>query len=145
MRLLVVVNKTQIYPVNTRCGTHYTPTHITQSIKLGYQRVLVVHYSLGFTAYKAASWGVFFRRGTPKDAVYKDYKAKPLVRRSVHPRILQLRVLVVHYSLGFTAYKAASGGVFFRCGTPKDAVYKDYKAKPLVRRSVHPRILQFHM
>ena len=33
-----------------------------------------------------------------------------------------LRVLVVHYSLGFTAYKAESGGVFFRCGTPKDAV-----------------------
>ena len=53
------------------------------------------------------------------------------------------RVLVVHYSLGFTAYKAVSGGVFFRCGTPKDAVFKDYKAKPLVQRSVHPRILQF--
>ena len=30
--------------------------------------------------------------------------------------------LVVHYSLGFTAYKAESGGVFFLCGTPKDAV-----------------------
>ena len=43
-----------------------------------------------------------------------------------------MRVLVVHYSLGFTAYKAASGGVFFRFGTPKDAVYKDYKTKPLV-------------
>ena len=52
-------------------------------------------------------------------------------------------VLVVHYSLSFTSYKAASGGVFFRCGTPKDAVYKDYKAKPLVRRSVHLRILQY--
>ena len=38
LRLLVVVNKAQIYPVNTRCGTHYTPTHITQSIKLGYHR-----------------------------------------------------------------------------------------------------------
>ena len=36
MRLLVVVNKAQIYLVNTRCGTHHTPTHITQSIKLGY-------------------------------------------------------------------------------------------------------------
>ena len=47
----------------------------------------------------------------------KDCKAKPLVRRSVH-----LSVLVVHYSLGFIAYKAESGGVFFRCGTPKDAV-----------------------
>ena len=32
--------------------------------------------------------------------------------------------------------------VFFRCGTPKDAVQKDYKAKPLVRRSIHSRILQ---
>ena len=49
---------------------------------------------------------------------------------------------MVHYSLSFIVYKAASGGIFFRCGTPKDAVYKDYKAKPLVRRSVHPRILQ---
>ena len=54
----------------------------------------------------------------------------------------QGRVLVVHYSLGFIAYKAANGGIFFRCGTLKDAVYKDYKAKPLVRRFVHPRILQ---
>ena len=27
--------------------------------------------------------------------------------------------LVVHYSLGFTAYKAASEGVFLRCGTPR--------------------------
>ena len=34
LRLLVVVNKAQIYLVNTRCGTHHTPTHITQSIKL---------------------------------------------------------------------------------------------------------------
>ena len=25
--------------------------------------------------------------------------------------------LVVHYSLGFTAYKAANGGVFLQCGT----------------------------
>ena len=55
---------------------------------------------------------------------------------------LHLRVLVVHYSLGFTAYKAESGGVFFRSGTPKGCGVKDYKAKPLVRRSVHPRILQ---
>ena len=29
------------------------------------------------------------------------------------------RSLVVHYSLGFTAYKAASGGVYLRCGTPR--------------------------
>ena len=38
LRFLVVVNKAQIYPVNIRCGTHYTPTHITQSIKLGYHK-----------------------------------------------------------------------------------------------------------
>ena len=38
MRLFVVVNKAQIYPVNTRCGTHHTSTHITQSIKLGHHR-----------------------------------------------------------------------------------------------------------
>ena len=39
LRLIVVVNKTQTYLVNTRCGTHYTPTHITQSIKLGYHNL----------------------------------------------------------------------------------------------------------
>ena len=57
----------------------------------GFPLALVVHYSLDFTAYKAASGGIFFRCGI-------------------------LRVLMVHYSLGFTAYKAASGGVFLRCG-----------------------------
>ena len=51
LRLLVVVNKTQIYPVNIRCGTHYTPTHITQSIKLGYHSIFCyvfdfVHFKL---------------------------------------------------------------------------------------------------
>ena len=35
LRLLVVVNKTQIYSINTRCGTHHTLSHITQLIKLG--------------------------------------------------------------------------------------------------------------
>ena len=35
LRLLVVVNKAHIYPVNIRCGTHHIPTHIRQSIKLG--------------------------------------------------------------------------------------------------------------
>ena len=39
LRLLVVVNKAQFNPVNTRCGTHHTPTHITQSIKLGYHNL----------------------------------------------------------------------------------------------------------
>ena len=39
LRLLVVVNKSQIYPVNTQCGTHHTTTHITQSIKLGYHNL----------------------------------------------------------------------------------------------------------
>ena len=38
LRLLTVVNKAQFNPVNTRCGTHYTPTHIIQSIKLGHHR-----------------------------------------------------------------------------------------------------------
>ena len=36
MRLLIVVNKAQIYQVNNRCKIHHTSTHITQSIKLGY-------------------------------------------------------------------------------------------------------------
>ena len=39
LRLIVVVNKAQIYLVNTRCGTHHTPTHITQSIKLGHHMI----------------------------------------------------------------------------------------------------------
>ena len=37
--LLIVVNKPQFNPVNTRCGTHHTPTHITQSIKLGHHNL----------------------------------------------------------------------------------------------------------
>ena len=45
LRLLVVVNKAQIYPVNTRCGTHHTPTQITQSIKLGYHTVNMVKFN----------------------------------------------------------------------------------------------------
>ena len=45
MRLLVVVNKAQIYPVNIRCGTHYTLTHITQLIKLGYHTASTRHHS----------------------------------------------------------------------------------------------------
>ena len=36
MRLLAIVNKAQFNPVNTRCGTHHTLTHITQLIKLGH-------------------------------------------------------------------------------------------------------------
>ena len=39
LRFIVVVNKAQIYPVNTRCGAHYTPIHITQSVKLGYHNL----------------------------------------------------------------------------------------------------------
>ena len=39
LRLLGVVNKVQIYPVNTRCGTHHIPAHITQSIKLGHHNL----------------------------------------------------------------------------------------------------------
>ena len=38
MKLFIVINKGQIYPVNTRYKTHHTSTHITQSIKLGYHR-----------------------------------------------------------------------------------------------------------
>ena len=38
LRLLVAVNKAQIHLVNNRCRTHHTPTHITQSIKLGHHK-----------------------------------------------------------------------------------------------------------
>ena len=47
-RFLVVVNKTQIYPVNTRCGTHHTPTHFTQSIKLRHHRLVIEVKSIKF-------------------------------------------------------------------------------------------------
>ena len=39
LRLLVIVNKAQIYLVNTRCETYHTLTHITQSIKLGHHNL----------------------------------------------------------------------------------------------------------
>ena len=39
LRVTVVVNKAQFNPVNTRCGIHHTPIHITHSLKLG-------HYNL---------------------------------------------------------------------------------------------------
>ena len=32
---------------------------------------------------------------------------------------------MVHYSVGFTAYKAASGGVSLRCGTPPRILQKN--------------------
>ena len=48
LRLFVVVNKTQIYLVNTRCGTYHTPTHITQLIKLGHHNIST---SLGLSLY----------------------------------------------------------------------------------------------
>ena len=35
LRLFAVINKAQFNPVNTWCRTYHTPTHITQSIKLG--------------------------------------------------------------------------------------------------------------
>ena len=40
LRLLVVVNKAQFNPVNTRYETYHTLTHITQSIKLGHHKVI---------------------------------------------------------------------------------------------------------
>ena len=39
LNLPIVVNKTQIYPINTRCRTHHIPTHITQSMKLGHHNL----------------------------------------------------------------------------------------------------------
>ena len=61
------------------------------------------------------------------------------------PHILQYKVsvLVVHYSLDFITYKAASGGGFLSMWDSKGCGVKDYKAKPLVRGSVHPRIRKF--
>ena len=46
---MVVVNKAQFNPVNTRCGTYHTPTHIKQSIKLG-------HYNIPSNIYDLGNW-----------------------------------------------------------------------------------------
>ena len=73
--------------------------------------VLVVHYSLSFTAYKAVSEGVFLRCGT----LSLGYNCTSWPCAKIVSTIKG--VLVVHYSLSFTAYKAASGRVFLRCGT----------------------------
>ena len=54
LKLLVVVNKAQIYLVNIRCGTHHTPTHITQSIKLGYHRILLERTKYSFPKFNLA-------------------------------------------------------------------------------------------
>ena len=51
LRLLVVINKTQIYPVNTQCGTHHTPTHITQSIKLRHHTPYQGHETKQYFSY----------------------------------------------------------------------------------------------
>ena len=50
------------------------------------------------------------------------------------------RSLVVHYSLGFTAYKVASGGVYLRCGTPR-TLRKGMPRRPRTLQSM-PRTLQ---
>ena len=73
--------------------------------------VLVVHYSLSFTAYKAVSEGVFLRCGTL--SLGYNYTSWPCAKM-----VSTIKgVLVVYYFLGFIAYKAASGRVFLRCGT----------------------------
>ena len=56
------------------------------------------------------------------------------------------RSLVVHYSLGFTAYKAASGGVYLRCGTPRTlrkGMLRTLRSMPRTLRSMprRPRTL----
>ena len=48
--------------------------------------------------------------------------------------------LVVHYSLGFTAYKAASGGIFLRCGTLR-TLRKSMPRRPKTLQSM-PRTLR---
>ena len=74
-------------------------------------RVIMVHYSLSFTAYKAASGWVFLRCGT----LTLGYNCNSWPCAKMVSTIKG--VLVVYYFLGFIAYKAASGRVFLRCGT----------------------------
>ena len=70
--------------------------------------------------------GGFLRCGTPR-TLRKGMPRTPRMLPSM-PRSCQvslhilgshIKSLVVHYSLSFTAYKAASGGIFLRCGTPR--------------------------
>ena len=52
LRFLVIVNKAQFNPVNTRCRTYHTPTHITQSIKLGHHTATSIQPFLRPSAFK---------------------------------------------------------------------------------------------
>ena len=52
LKLLAVVNKAQFKPVNTQCGTHHIPTHITQSIKLEHHNRLKLSKRKQQTNYK---------------------------------------------------------------------------------------------
>ena len=67
----------------------------------------MVHYSLDFTAYKIASWGVFFRCGTPKGCGVKDYKAKalgPKIRTSEDPTVCIWHDLKIQFFLLFNLF-----------------------------------------
>ena len=105
---------------------------------------LVVHYSLDFTVYKAASGGFLFDVGLLGPCRSMPRSAKDLAKHAndlaKHAKVSRGRCqaslgvvkqaytsyvptiywsLVVHYSLSFIAYKAASGEVSFRCETPR--------------------------
>ena len=54
LKLLVVVNKVQIYLVNTRCGTHHTHTHTHHTIN----QIGVSHMQSIFTTL----WTIWFHR-----------------------------------------------------------------------------------
>ena len=56
LRLIVVINEAQIYSVNTQCGTYHTPTHFTQSIKLGY------HITHPHTSHNQSNGGITLQR-----------------------------------------------------------------------------------
>ncbi|KAK4591488.1 hypothetical protein RGQ29_021620 [Quercus rubra] len=99
-----------------------TPTHC-----LGHQCLPKQHVALfifGDSLVDAGNNNNYINSTTEAQANYGPYGEtffKYPTGRFSNGRIIP-DFIVIHYSLDFIAYKAASGGVFFRCGTPKDAV-----------------------
>ena len=77
LRLLIVVNKAQFNPINTRCGTHHTPTHITQSInQIGASKsppLKSITSSLGPTLWSSVSEPTWSYR-TSSDTICNDQR-----------------------------------------------------------------------
>ena len=88
-----------------------------------------VHYSLDFTAYKVASNMVSQMDGSsdqgflPCSLLHRILWSPTSKENPFTCCLISCEAKgVVYLQTCFTAYKAASERVFFRCGTPKDAM-----------------------